>query len=267
METSREPAGSEGITLERQDALAIVSIDRPPVNALTFAAYDRLADVFEALAGDPGVAAVILTGAGDRAFCAGHHVGEFVDLTPAAAESSLTRARRAFDAVQACPVPVIALVNGPAIGAGFALASLSDVRLCSTHAVFALPEIDVGVLGSASHLMRLAPQGLTRLLVLTGRRLSAQAALRHGIVEELHAPDALHEAGMALAREMAAKSLPALRLAKSGLNRLEELDVRSGYELECSLTVAVRAGADAAEGALAFIEKRSPIYGSGRVAG
>lgn len=253
-------AEAQGIEVRREGRIAIVEIDRPAVNALSFSAYDSLRKVFDDLSADLSVSVAVLTGAGERAFCAGHDVREFVGLTPETAELELPRVRAAFDALQGCEVPVIAAINGAAIGAGLALASLSDIRLASTNAVFALPEIDVGVLGSASHLMRLVPQGLARLLALTGRRLDAEAAQRVGLVEEIHAPEDLRAAALELAREIAAKSPPALRLAKRTYNRLEELPVSAGYELECAMTALLRRGPDAAEGASAFVHKRDAEY-------
>lgn len=258
---------SGGIRVRTEGRVAVVEITRPPVNALCFDAYDELRAVFEQLSCDPGLSAVVLTGAGDRAFCAGHDVREFVTLTPESAHAQLPRVRAAFDAVQECAVPVVAAVNGAAIGAGLALASLSDIRLASTTAVFALPEIDVGVLGSASHLMRLVPQGTARLLALTGRRLGAQEALGLGLVEQVHPPEDLLAAAMAVAQEIAGKSPAAVRFCKQALNQLEGLDVQAGYALECELTALLRQGADAAEDARAFVGHRRPQYGSAATPG
>jgi enoyl-CoA hydratase len=248
------------LSVKRAGRIALVTIARPPVNALSFDAYDAIRRVFRRLSNDRSASVIALTGAGRRAFVAGHDVREFVDLDPERAEEKLARVRLAFNALEDCAVPVIAIVNGAAIGAGFALASLCDIRIASSDAVFALPEIDVGVLGSASHMMRLAPQGLTRLLVLTGRRIAAEQALEAGIVEEVHSPEAVFESGIALAREIAAKSPAAVRLAKRGLQRVEQLSVRAGYEYECELTCAVRRSADAPESARSFLEKREPHY-------
>jgi enoyl-CoA hydratase len=250
-----------GLKIGRAGSIATVTIDRPPVNSLTFAAYDAVREGFDAISADPSVSVVLLTATGRRAFCAGHDVHEFVSLTPESAHAQLPRVCAAFDAVQECGVPVIAAVNGPAVGAGLALASLCDVRLASTTATFALPEIDVGVLGSASHLMRLVPQGTARLLALTGRRIDAGAALRLGLVEEVYGPDELQGAAMALAKEIAGKSRTALRLMKQALNRLEGMPVSAGYQLECEMTARVRQGDDAAEGARAYVENRAPRYG------
>jgi enoyl-CoA hydratase len=244
----------------RDGRIVVVTIDRPPVNALSFDAYDEVAATFRELSADPDLSVAVLTGAGGKAFCAGHDVKEFVTLTPASAHAQLPRVCAAFDAVQQCELAVIAAVNGPAIGAGLALAGLADIRLASSNATFALPEIDVGVLGSASHLMRLVPQGTARLMALTGRRLSAAQALRAGLVDEVHPPDELIAAAMALAEEIATKSPPAVRLCKVTMNQLEYLTASDGYVLECEGTEQLRQGRNAAEGARAVLAKRDPAY-------
>lgn len=254
------PGAEPHVTITRDGRIAAVTIDRPPVNALTFDDYDSIRRTFHALSQDDTLSVVVLTGAGTRGFVAGHDVNEFAAMTPETAELGLARVRMAFTAVQDCAVPVVAAINGPAIGAGFALASLSDIRVASETATFAVPEIDVGVLGSGSHLMRLAPQGLTRLMVLTGRRLSARDALAAGVVEEVHPRDEVLPAAMVIAREIAAKSPTAVRLAKIGLERVEAMSAREGYEFECSLTNTVRRSPDAVEAARAYLEKRDPSF-------
>ena len=249
-----------GIIVAREGRIAIVTIDRPPVNSLSFSAYRAITQVFSSISADETLSVAVLTGAGQRAFCAGHDVKEFVTLTPESAHDQLPVVRAAFDAVQDCQVPVVAAINGPAIGAGLALASLSDIRLASSNASFALPEIDVGVLGSASHLMRLVPQGLARLLAFTGRRLDVEGARSAGLVEAVYPPEALFPAALELAREIAAKSPVALRIAKKTFNSIEELNVHDGYELECRMTALLREGPDAAEGARAVLGHREPAY-------
>jgi enoyl-CoA hydratase len=250
----------QGIRVAREGRIATVTIDRPPVNSLTFEAYAAVRTAFGQLGADESISVVVLTGAGSRAFCAGHDVHEFVTLTPETADLKLPGVRAAFDVVQNCAIPVIAAVNGPAVGAGLALASLSDIRIAAATASFALPEIDVGVLGSASHLMRLVPQGSARLLALTGRRISAEKAMSLGLVEEVYPAHELMPAAMALAGEIAAKDPAAVRLMKLALDRMEDLPVAAGYELECAMTARVRHGTNAAEGARAFVEHRAPEY-------
>lgn len=246
------------VTFERDGHVALVTIDRPPVNAMSFAVYDELRHRFHEIAEDEDVRAVVLSGGGDRAFVAGHDVNEFVSMDYEGATDSLARVRITFNAIYDCPVPVIAAINGPALGTGLALCSLCDVRLASDRAFFALPEIDVGVLGGAKHVMRIATQGLTRLMMYTGRRVSAEHALRVGMIDEIHPHEEVRAAAMALAQEIASKSPAAIRLGKQGLNRIETMSLKEGYEYECTLTAAIRRTPEAAAGARAFLEGRGP---------
>ena len=193
-------------------------------------------------------------------FCGGNEVNDFTDLSFDGASEYLARVRLTFAAMYDCPIPIIGAVNGSAVGTGIVLATLCDVRVASERAKFALPEIDVGVLGGSRHVMRLAGQGMTRLMMYTGRRISAQEALRVGIVDQV-VPDAeVISTAMAIAEEIAEKSPPAIRLAKQGLNRSEWMTLKEGYEFECTLTAAVRRTPEAGEGACAFLEKRKPSY-------
>lgn len=245
-----------------EHGVATVTIDRAPVNAMAFSVYDELRQTFHELAEREDLGAVVLTGAGDRAFVGGHDVNEFVSLDFEGATDRLAHVRITFNSVYDCPVPVIAAINGPAIGTGLALASVCDIRLASDRARFAMPEINVGVLGGSKHLMRLAPQGMTRLMYYTGRRIDAHEALRLGIVDEVHPHETVREAATALAQEIAAKSPAAIRMAKQGLNRVENMALKEAYEYECTLTAAVRRTPEAAEGARAFLEGREPDYSS-----
>ena len=239
--------------------LATVTLDRPPANAVSLAVYDELRRTFHRLGDDPEMRVAVFTGAG-RVFCGGNDVNEFVDMSFDEASEYLARVRLTFAAMYDCPIPIIGAVNGGAVGTGIVLATLCDVRVASERAKFALPEIDVGVLGGSRHVMRLAGQGMTRLMMYTGRRISAAEALRAGIVDQVVPDDQVVPTAMAIAEEIAEKSPPAIRLAKQGLNRSEWMTLKEGYEFECTLTAAVRRTPEAKEGALAFLEKRKPAY-------
>ncbi len=233
--------------------------DRPPVNSMPFGEYDALRRTLQRLAVDDQLRVVILRGAGTRAFIAGHDVDELRGLDEDTAAEGLARARLAFNALYDLPVPVIAVVNGPAVGTGFKIASLCDVRLASSEAVFALPEIDVGVLGGARHAMRIAPQGAARMMVYTGSRLTAEHARQLGIVDEVHPPDDLDAAAQGLASVIAAKNPTAVRLAKRGMNRMESMSLQEAYEYECVLTAELRRDPRARADAEDFLAGRTPI--------
>jgi enoyl-CoA hydratase len=245
------------VTVDR--GLATVTLDRPPANAVNLEVYDELRRTFHRLGEDPQMRVAVFTGAG-RVFCSGNDVNDFVDLEFDKATEYLAHVRLTFNSLYDCPVPVIGAINGAAVGTGIVLASLCDVRIASEKAVFALPEIDVGVLGGSRHVMRLAGQGMTRSMMYTGRRVPADEALRAHIVDEVVAPEAVLPRAMELAEQIASKSPPAIRLAKQGLNRTEAMNLKEGYEFECTLTASVRRTDEAREGALAFLEKRQPSY-------
>jgi enoyl-CoA hydratase len=248
------------LRVERDNGIVTVTMDAPPVNFFDRDMYVTVRQCFEELGTDPEVAAVILTGAGDRAFCAGNSLEEFVELDERDAVDHLMKARACFHAIYECGAPVVAAVNGPALGTGLAIASVCDIRLASTRSTFALPEIDVGILGGQRHLMRIAPQGLTRKMALTGVRLSAEEALRAGMVEEVHEPEKLMEAARDLARTLASKSPIALRMAKMSLNAIERMELREGYEYECGLSTTLRGFPDASKAAEAIIHKRPVTF-------
>lgn len=251
------------IDVSTHRGIAHVTLNRPPVNSFNLAFYDELRRTFHRLADDDSLRVVVLTGSG-RVFCAGNDVNDFVDLDFETSVEYLARVRLAFNSVYDCPVPVIGAINGAAVGTGIALASVCDFRVGSERAKFALPEIDVGVLGGSKHVMRIATQGMTRMMMYTGRRLTAEEAQQVGIVDICVSEEDLSRTVGEIAEEIARKSPTAIRLAKQGLNRVEGMSLKEGYEYECTLTAAVRRTANAREGALAFLEKREPSYAEAR---
>jgi len=248
------------IDIEIIGKVALVTVDRPPVNALTLALYSRLADVLDEFSARDDIGCVVLTASGARAFSAGLDLHEFL---AAKVEDDLARAvvvRRLFKAVRHCAIPVVAAVNGPALGAGCVLASVCDIRVASENATFALPEINVGRCGGAAHMGRHVPQGLLRRMFFTGQPIDAEAASRVGFVQEVTAPDALMQVAMAMATTIAAKAPLGLRIGKEALNRVEFLQVEEGYELEQSYSTKLMPTEDATEGMRAVIEKRAPVF-------
>ena len=251
------------VRVEFSRGIAVVRFDRLPVNSFSRSMYDQVRRTFHLLAQENDLRVIVMTGNG-HVFCGGNEISEFVDLGFEEANEHLAHVRICLNAIYDCPVPVIGAINGAAVGTGIALASLCDIRIASETAVFALPEIDVGVLGGSKHVMRIAPQGMTRLMMFTGRRITATEALKANMVEEITPLADVFPRAMALAEEIASKSPHAIRFAKIGLNRTEDMSLKEGYEFECTLTAAVRRTPEAREGALAFIEKRPPAYSLNR---
>lgn len=266
--TALEGAVTTNISVTRDGGILTVLVDRPPVNSLSFDMFDQLRTTFHRIREDESARVVLLRTAGEKAWVAGNDVTEFVDLTYDTATDGLARVRTAFNAVYDCPVPVIALMDGAAVGSGLCLASVCDVRIATRGTTIALPEINVGVLGGSKHAMRLLTQGTTRMMMYTGRRLDAERAWQLGFVDELvEDTAALTAAGAQLAEEIAAKAPPAIRLAKYGLNGVEDMALKPAYEFECTLTAQSRLDPVAGEAASAWLEKRTPSYADHRAAG
>ncbi len=242
------------------DNIAVVTLDRPPVNALTIALYEEIAHLFESFAERVEVRCVVLTAAGTKAFCAGLDLHEFLAASVADDEERAAVVRRCFAAVRHCAVPVIAAVNGPALGAGCVLASVADIRLASPNARFSLPEINVGRCGGTAHLGRHLPQGVLRHMVFTGLPLSVDDAWRFGFVQQIVPPEALMTRAMELASLIASKAPLGQRLGKKSMNEAEFLPVEEGYAGEQVYSTRLMRTADAREATRAVVEKRPPVW-------
>ena len=166
------------LVVETAGKVVTVTINRPPVNALTLALYGEIADTFDAIGARTDVNCAIFTGAGTRAFCAGLDLKEFLAAKPEEDPERAKIVRRTFSAVRHCAIPVIAAVNGPALGAGCVLASVCDIRIAAATATFGLPEINVGRCGGGAHVGRYIPQGMLRKMFFTGVPISAEEAYR-----------------------------------------------------------------------------------------
>jgi enoyl-CoA hydratase len=245
--------------VERQGDVAVVVLDRPPVNAVDHAALLEISEVFVGLADDPSVRAVIFTGAGDRAFMAGLDLRAEAPV-PADPSDPGRVARDAMAAIVECPVPVIGAINGPALGAGLAFAACCDILLAAHGATFATPEINVGLLGASAHLSRLVGRHKARELFFTGEAISAEELLRLGALRAVVLRSELMEESMALATELASKSPVALRLAKASMNEIEDMGMLEGYRVEQGYTARLATSEDAKEARAAFLEKRPPRW-------
>jgi enoyl-CoA hydratase len=220
---------------ERRSRVLTITLDRPPVNAANKALLDELRQVLLE-AHDTDLDAMVLTGAGS-VFCAGNDLHEFAAMTTASGEELMRSVRLAFWALYDCPFPVIARVNGAALGTGLALASLCDLVVASENAVFGLPELDVGVLGGVKFCRRFVPELAMRRLYFTSERVSAAtfAALGASLTVVPHSN--LDQEVDALLDVVTAKGAVGLRYAKQAMNAVEALDMRTGYEYEQTFTV------------------------------
>ena len=251
--------------VEKRDHIVTITIDRPPVNAVTTATMAEIRDVFTTLGDDRDVRAAIFTGAGGKAFVAGVDLkntgNERRDKRPPAelTDPGLV-AREAMWAIIDCAVPVIGAINGYALGAGLAYAACCDMLVASEKARFGTPEINVGLLGASAHLMAMMGRHKAREMFLTGEQVSAAEMYRIGAVREVTAPEDLMDTALELARMLAAKSPIALRLAKESMNRTEDLPLREAYRTEQDYTTRLLRFEDSREARRAFLEKRDPEF-------
>jgi enoyl-CoA hydratase len=241
--------------------VATLTLARPPVNALGRAIREELLATFDELHDRTDVRVVVLTADG-RTFCAGADIKERAQLTGRPGEHrALNRlVREVFHAVIQCSKPVIAAVNGPAMGAGFALTLCCDMIIASEEAVFAMPEVDVGMAGGVKFLQRYFSPSQARMLLLTGRRVPAAELYRLGVLQAVVPASELLPEALKLAREIAQKSPLAVTMLKTSFNAVENLSLEDGYRLEQDMTIALSKTEDAIEAKRAFVEKRKPVY-------
>jgi enoyl-CoA hydratase/carnithine racemase len=243
------------------DGVAVATVDNPPVNALGNETLDALIEVAERLAGDDDVRAVVLTGAGDKAFVAGADIDEYSTVLGDRAwiEDNTTRSRRAFAAWERLPRPVVAAVQASAVGGGLELALVCDLIVVAADARLGLPEVRLGLMPGAGGTQRLPRRiglGAAKEMMLLGGTVDAEEALRLGLVNRV-APqgEALTEA-RALAERLAALPALSVRSIKEALST----DIDTGLDRERALFFELFSSADAREGVSAFIEKRKPRF-------
>jgi len=251
----------EQFRLDVAEGVATVTFDRPPVNAQNRRTREELIHIFDALSDRDDVRVAILTGTGNM-FSAGADLKERVDLVhePGDYVRHNRLAREFFYAVTDCTKPVIAAVNGPALGAGFVLMLACDIMIASDNAYFSMPEINVGLAGGARFLMEHVARSKVRSIYFTGRRVPATELYRLGVIEACPPRDKLTETALDLAREIASKSPLAIRHIKRALNTIEEMPVRDAYRFEQTVTVELSHTEDAREAQRAFVEKRKPEF-------
>src|SRR3989475_12364924 len=251
---------TEFLRVERAGAVATLWIDRQPkMNTMTVAMRGEFPGIFGGLEADDAIRVIVVRGAGGRAFSAGGDVAEFLTLAPA----DLERWGDTLTAAERCRKPVIAAIDGYAMGAGPEPAVACGFRVATLRSEFAFPEIRLGMIpGSGGTQRALRLMGMTRgkLFMMTGQRISAERAEAWGLITQVVPNDKLDEAVAALARELAAPAPLALRTLKMVLNRGAEAPLETALELERKAYAWLRSTHDYAEGVTAFLEKRPPKY-------
>ncbi|NRI67106.1 crotonase [Rhodococcus sp. MS16] len=224
------------VVSQPEPGIALVELARGKVNAIDHRMYGEIADIFDGLSDDSTVKAVVLTGRG-HVFCAGNDLNDFRSMDSTSGEVQMRNVRRAIFNLIDCSVPVIAAVNGPALGSGFGLTASCDLVVASVKATFGLPEMNVGVLGGGRFTARMLPEQAMRRMFFTAEAVDARTLERWGAPIEVVEHEALMETAMDRARSIASKSRYALTLAKKSLNGCEGMDLKRGYELEQNFTV------------------------------
>jgi enoyl-CoA hydratase len=247
----------------REDGVAVVTLNRPEkLNALNAAVRKRLMETFDELADDDGVRAVVVHGAGDKAFVAGADIAEFAART-AMEQRAVYARRRIYETVAGFPKPVIAAVHGFCIGGGSELALACDVRVADRTARFSQAEVRIGLVpggGGTQRLARLVGRGQAMLISCTGDFVEAEEAHRIGLVDVLVDEGRHLDRALDLAGRMARWSPVSLRLTKQAVNAAFEMPLSAGIEYEKELFLAAFGSDDGREGVRAFVEKRKPDF-------
>ena len=244
------------VTMEVVDAVAVITIDRAPVNAMTIAMQDRIGEIAREVARNEAVKAVVITGNG-KAFAAGVDVEEMSTMSLADMHGRVHTMQACFTAVAKLPKPVVAAINGYALGGGCELALCADYRIASTKAVLGLPEVQLGIMpgiGGTQRLPRLIGSSRAKDLIFTGRHVDAEEALEIGLVDALVDPDELLDAAMGWASQFTHAASWALRWAKEAIDTGLETDLDTGLMIEATGFAALFGTEDRRLGMASFLE-------------
>ena len=254
----------ETIKWSMEKGIALVMINRPEaLNALNSQVFTELRQIFTELEKDDRVRVIILSGEGEKAFAAGSDVTEIQKCSVIEAMEFAVMANHTQEKIESFPKPVIAAVNGFALGGGCEMAMSCDIRIASTNAKFGQPEINLGIIpggGGTQRLSRLIGLGRAKELVYSGEMIDAQRAYEIGLVNRVVSPEELIEEARKLASKIARKSLPILMLAKEALGCGFDLDLDNALKFEIECFANCFDTEDHQEGIMAFIEKRKPSF-------
>ena len=254
----------ENILFEVQDRVGILTFNRPKaLNALDPKTLDEVNDVLDQIGARDDVRVLVLTGAGDKAFVAGADITEFPKMNPMQARAFAEKGHEIFFKIEKLPIPVIACINGFALGGGCEIAMSCDFIYASEKARFGQPEINLGIIpgfGGTQRLSRLVGRAKAKEICMTGDVLDAATAKEIGLVARVFPADALVPETLKVAGSLARKSASALRSIKRVVDAGFPLDLRTGCALEAEAFGVIFAGMDMKEGVSAFLEKRKPEF-------
>lgn len=249
---------------EKKDRIGVLTINRPEkLNALSNELTEELERLLAEVENDEKLRVLVMTGAGEKAFVAGADIQELVDRDALVGRKVSRTRQEIFSRIENLPIPVIAAVNGYALGGGLELALACSIRICSEKAQFGAPEVKLGIIpgdGGTQRLPRLVGLGRAMEMILTGDFIDAQEAYRIGLVNQVVPHDELMEKAMELAQKIAKRPPLAVRYAKEAVNRSQEGDTVLGYALESYLHALTCTTEDKKEGVQAFLEKRKGTF-------
>ena len=254
----------KSLLLEVQDHIAVVTINRPDkLNALNGQIINDLDAIFDELKNDDNVYVIILTGSGEKAFVAGADISELNRLDVVSAKEFSERGQAVFNKIEKSDKPVIAAVNGFALGGGCELALACHIRLASETAKFGQPEVNLGIIpgyGGTQRLARLINTGRATEYILTADMIDANEALRIGLVSKVYPLNELLNNAQAMAKKIAGKGQQAIHLAMKSIRAVNDISLKEGLNLEASLFALCCGTEDFKEGTSAFLEKRKPDF-------
>lgn len=264
MSSSPQPQAPENIKYEKRGNIAYITVARPKVlNALNMATMGELACVFTGVKNDAEIRVVILTGEGEKAFIAGADINELATQSGVQGKEYASRGQAVLDLIENCGKPVIACINGFALGGGCEVAMACTMRIASENAKLGQPEVKLGIIpgyGGTQRLPRLVGKGLAQQILLTGEIISAQEALRIGLVNEVVAAAELLPRAEAIAAKIIANAPLAVQYVIEAVNKGMEMTLQEGLFLEASLFGVCCGTEDKNEGTKAFLEKRAADF-------
>lgn len=252
------------IKFEKKDMIGYVTINRPEaLNALSLEVINEVTDVFTKISTDDEVGIVILTGEGNKAFVAGADIGWLRSLNAIEGRAMAMKAQAMMDLIEGMEKPVIAAVNGFALGGGSELAMACDIRIASEKAKFGQPEVNLGIIpcfGGTQRLPRLVGAGMAKYLIFSGEMIDAQEALRIGLADRVVPAEDLIATAETFAKTILSKGPIAVRMAKVAINNGVNLDLKSANQFEVEAYVSTLCTEDRIEGMSAFLEKRPSAF-------
>ena len=253
----------KNLLFENQEGIGVLTMNRPSaLNSLNQETINELAEAFGEIGKDAAVKVLIITGA-EKAFIAGADIKEMLPMSAAQAQAWCLTAQSVFNMLENLPQPVIAAVNGFALGGGCEMAMACDIRIASEKAKFGQPEVSLGIIpgfAGTQRLPRLVGKGIAKELIYTGDMIDALEALRIGLVNKVTTPDELLPSAKAMAQKIMTRGMFAVQMAKSAIHNGLNTDLATGSAYEAALFGVTCATEDKKEGMTAFVEKRKPVF-------